>query len=112
MTLFKSIVTVLSFGIISSCATKKDSEKSSLEETKMLESGFSKASMVESKIEGDCPYTIQLSEGGVFLDPINLDDAYKKQGEKIWVKYRGLRRMNRCDKANPVEIEEIQKRTE
>lgn len=112
MTLFKSIVFILSLSIISCSATKKDSENASLEATKMMESGFSKASIVVSEIEGDWRFTNQLSEGGIFLDPINLDAKYKNQGEKVWVRHSGLKMMNRSEKANPNRIEEIQKRAE
>ena len=51
-------------------------------------------------------------DGNYYLDPMNLTDEYKKHGEKVWVKYSGLRRMNRCIKANPVSINEIEKRIE
>ncbi len=80
----------------------------------MIEEGFIKGIIVTSKVEGDCPITIQVEgkEGSYFLDPINLEDNYKNDGEKIWFKFAGLRRMNRCEKANPISIIEIQKRVE
>ena len=77
----------------------------------MMESGFSMATVVASKTEGDCPFTIKMEDGTLF-DPINLEDGFKKHDTKIWVKYSGLRMMNRCVKANPVRIDEIQKRVE
>jgi hypothetical protein len=68
---------------------------------------------VTSKAEGDCPFAIMVeAEEPYYLDPINLDESYKVAGEKIWFKFRGLRMMNRCDKASPIEISEIQKREE
>ena len=81
---------------------------------KMIADGFTKGLIVISKVEGDCPITIQVEgkEGSYFLDPINLEDSYKKEGEKIWFKFGGLRMMNRCEKANPISIIEIQKRAE
>ena len=81
-------------------------------EQKMMEAGFKKGTIVFSEEEGDCPYTIQIEESGNFLDPINLEESYKAGGTEVWVKYNGLRRMNRCVKANPVSISEIQKRAE
>ncbi len=80
----------------------------------MIEEGFIKGTIISSKIEGDCPITIQVEgkEGSYFLDPINLEDNYKNDGEKVWFKFAGLRRMNRCEKANPISIIEIQKRVE
>ena len=44
------------------------------------------------------------------LDPINLEESMKKDGLKVWVTYQGLRMMNRCEKANPVSIVEIEMR--
>ena len=80
----------------------------------MIEAGFIKGTIVTSKVEGDCPITIQVEgkEDAYFLDPINLEENYKKDGEKVWFKFEGLRRKNRCNKANPISIIEIQKRVE
>ena len=79
---------------------------------KMTEAGFAKATIVASDMEGDCPFTMSVEGDTVLLDPINLEENYMKQGEKIWVKFTRLKMMNRCDKANPVRVEEIQKREE
>ncbi len=77
---------------------------------KMMADGFTMGTIVASNIEGDCPYVISSEIDGnkVMYDPINLDDMYKKNGMKVWYKYNGLRMMNRCEKANPVNISEIQ----
>jgi len=103
-----------------SCTSKKtttdamtDTERTSLN-TKMMENGFKMGTIIASKLEGDCPYTIQLVDDNYsyYLDPINLDEGFKKHGEKIWFKFAGLKMMNRCEKANPISIIEIQKREE
>ena len=62
-----------------------------------------------SKKEGDCPVTIKIpgKNGIYYLDPINLEEKYHINGLNVWFKYGGLRRMNRCQKANPVTINEI-----
>ena len=85
-----------------------------MDSKKMIEDGFTKGLIVTSIVEGDCPITIQVEgkEGPYFLDPMNLEDNYKTNGEKVWFKFAGLRRMNRCIKANPISILEIQKRME
>jgi len=77
----------------------------------MTEEGFIKGTIVTSKIEGDCPIVIKIEgeNGSYYLDPINLEDNFKKEGKKIWFKFGPLRRMNRCEKANPISIIEIQK---
>lgn len=104
-----------------SCSSKKtttdampDSKKSEIA-AKMMADGFKMGTIVASEAEGDCPYTIQMEgedKQAYFLDPINLDESFKKNGEKIWFTYAGLRMMNRCIKANPVNIIDIQKREE
>ncbi len=82
-------------------------------ENKMTAAGFTKGTIVASTIEGDCPFTIKVETiDSYLLDPVNLDASYQKDGEKIWVKYVGMRMANRCEKANPVTISEIQKRAE
>jgi hypothetical protein len=81
----------------------------------MLAEGFRPGTIVYSDVKGDCPYTILLKDDKskpYYVDPMNLDKMYMKDGEKIWVKYNGLGRMNRCTKAAPVSISEIQKRGE
>lgn len=98
--------------------TENESKKTTTEMTaktaQMLKSGFLSAEVVESKAEGDCPFTLKLMNGDTpyYLDPINMTENFKINGEKVWVKFSGLRRMNRCDKASPVTITEIEKRVE
>jgi len=46
-------------------------------------------------------------------DPINLDEsfsAFKQDGMKVWFTFAGLRMMNRCEKANPINLIDIQTR--
>jgi len=122
MTLLKSIVIILFLSIMSCCATKKDSNKTTqdtsktaikMNNTKMIEAGFLNATIVASNEVGDCPFTIRVEDNNnALFDPINLDESFMKDGEKIWVKYSPLRMMNRCVKANPVKIVEIEKRVE
>ncbi len=81
-------------------------------EQKMMAAGFKKGVVVHSTKEDDCPYTIKLEKEETYYDPINLEEIYKKDGEKVWFQFNPLRRMNRCIKANPVFVSEIQKRAE
>lgn len=92
-----------------SCNTNKSvsGENRDISSEKMEEAGFQKVELVVSDTEGDCPYTLQIKGQETLLDPINLEDTYKKSGISLWVKYRPLRMPNRCEKANPVEIMEI-----
>ena len=120
MTFLKTSISLL-FVLAMSCNTSKtitsnNENEMSTEDTnteqKMIEAGFKKGTIIYSEEEGDCPYTIQIEENGNFFDPINLEESYKTGGLNVWVKYNGLRMMNRCIKANPVSIAEIQKRAE
>ena len=71
--------------------------------------GYLAGEVSVSKKEGDCPVTIKIpgKNGIYYLDPINLEEKYHINGLNVWFKYGGLRRMNRCQKANPVTINEI-----
>jgi uncharacterized protein YceK len=120
MRYLKTFLVLFAFMLLSGCTSKKttadamtDTERTALN-TKMMENGFKMGTIVASKVEGDCPYTIQLVDDNYsyYLDPINLDASFKKHGEKIWLKFAGLKMMNRCEKANPISIIEIQKREE
>ena len=120
MRYLKTSLVLFAFMILSSCTSKKtttdamtDTERTA-SNTKMMENGFKMGTIIASKLEGDCPYTIQLVDDNYsyYLDPINLDEGFKKHGEKIWVKFGGLKMANRCEKANPISIIDIQKREE
>jgi type III secretory pathway component EscV len=122
MTLLKSLVFLFALSIISCCSTTKTVKEAengattntvSMDTKKMMASGYEKATTVASSLTGDCPFTLQIEgDNSYLLDPINLEEDYKKDGMKLWVKYTPLRMMNRCDKANPVNIVEIQRREE
>ncbi len=114
-----SIITLVTFSCCS--ASKKTSNEVSkksetvMDSKKMLEEGYWEGVVVLSKAEGDCPVTIKIDnkEGSYFLDPINMTEKYKGfiiEGTKVWIKYAGLRMMNRCDKASPVNIVDLKSR--
>lgn len=75
----------------------------------MTKEGFLSGTIIYSEKEGDCAYVIDVdNEGHSFmLDPINLDKSFMKDGQQVWFKFTGLRMMNRCTKANPVNIIEM-----
>lgn len=100
-------VTLLCFA---SCKNTEEVAKDNIEEKvaeeKFDPTGYTAGVIVYSKDKDDCEYTIRLKDG-LFYDPINLEDSYKKDGMAVYFKFRGLRMMNRCNKANPVSIEEM-----
>ena len=114
-----TILILLGLALFTSCNSAKsnvngESEPmaTSEENLKMVEAGFMKGTVIHSTKEGDCPYVIDVDDANYdyMLDPINLDENYKADGAKIWFKFAGLRMPNRCEKANPVNITEIQTR--
>lgn len=119
MTLLKFSFGFLFFFAIA-CNSSKETTKDTTEmnsvkqqdEQKMMDAGFKKGVVVYSNAEGDCPYTIKLEESDTYYDPINLEENYKTDGEKVWFQFNPLRRMNRCVKANPVYVSKIKKRAE
>ena len=116
----KLIATLLLALFLTNCSSTKTTTaitetKNTMEgEKKMIENGFLAGEIVASTKENDCPFAIEVggADGVYYLDGINLEEEYKKGGEKIWFKFTPLRMMNRCDKANPITITEIQRRAE
>jgi len=81
----------------------------------MLADGYLPGRILYSELADDCEYTIQLKENSkdfYYVDPINLGENFRRDNQTVWVKFNGLRRMNRCEKAAPVEITEIMNRDE
>ena len=102
--------------LVNSCKTTNSSnsesvEKSSTEaksvEKVMMSQGFQEAQLQVNTSEG-CP--VFLIVGDEQLDPINIQDFSMKVPSKVWVKFGRLRMKNRCDEANPVKVEAIEKR--
>jgi hypothetical protein len=115
MKFLKIAIVSFCFCLAACCTSKKaasDSETSNLKttmtDTEMLNAGFNSGTIVASTKDGDCPFVINVDGADVLMyDPTNLEDAYKENGMKVWFKFRGLRMMNRCTKANPVELLEM-----
>ncbi len=117
---------LFSFALLS-CGTSQNSpqnvETNSAEEIEakkvmaeqMMAAGYLPGRIIYSDLADDCEYTIQLKSGErdfYYVDPINLENPFRVNNQTIWVKFNGLRRMNRCEKAAPVEITEIKNRDE
>ena len=82
-------------------------------EANMKQVDLSGATMIEGTVieSGDkaCFWAIELPDKSL-VDPINLEDSYKKNGTKIHLTFGRLRMKNRCDKANPINITSIKLR--
>jgi hypothetical protein len=121
MTVLKSMLLIISIGFISCCSSTKSTDgtandnmnDNAVQGQKMLEDGYLKGVIVASEKEGDCPYTIRVVDNNDYnyeLDPINMEKTFNKDGMDVWFKFTALRMPNRCLKANPVSLTEIQKR--
>lgn len=117
----KSILLLFAIVLFTSCSTTKTTaetmekeEPAVVDSKNMIENGFIRGTIVASTAEGDCPFVIEVAgrQDNYYLDPINLDEVFKKGGEKVWFTYNGLRMMNRCEYATPISIIAMQKRAE
>ena len=106
------IAIVLLIFLLSSCGTKKNSSLSAdtiaKENSKMIKAGYTKGEIITAKSADDCDFSIKVSDKNYFLDPINISDEFKKDGIIVWFKFNGLRRQNRCKKANPIHVVDMQ----
>lgn len=112
------ILLIAAFTIITtSCNSNKSTTdtaantiKTTMNQEEMITNGYVFGTIEKSNKEGDCPITIRMGEGKevYYFDPVNLEENYKKDGQEVYFKFRGLRMMNRCERANPVQIEEMQ----
>ena len=124
----KTAILIFSAFVLSCGTTKKQTQTTTTSETtttvvttenneimnpqKMIAAGYLLGTIVYSDKEGDCPFTIQMPGDKMefyYLDPINLEEKYKKDGQKVWIKFAGLERMNRCDRATPAQIIDMKK---
>jgi hypothetical protein len=93
--------------------TTKNDEQIKAMDKEMIGEGF-QLGVVKHLKESECSYIIIDQATKAQFDPINiLEESYKamrNDGEKVYYKYRPLRRMNRCTEANPIELIDIKKR--
>lgn len=115
----KSMIIIASLTILMGCGASKNKQQAdsavdnSKEIKEMTEQGFLMGTIKTYAAEGNCPYVIEVAaETPYFFDPINLEESFKQNDTKVWFRFAGLRMMNRCEKANPVSILEMQKRAE
>lgn len=85
---------------------KSSTSETTLEAKEMIKNGFKKGLIIASYKDSDCPYIIEFQKGDnpEYLDPVDLPDKYKKDSIAIWFKFTASRRVKRCQKANPVTL--------
>jgi len=95
-----------------SCCTKKaivdetDTKTTTVKETPFDSTGYTEGTIIYSEEEDVCAYTILIKDN-IYYDPVDLKDEFKIDRLKVYFKFTGLRMLNRCNKANPVKINEI-----
>ena len=106
-----SLIAITAF-LLGSCNAKKQTmEADKNKDQEMIVQGYTKGTIQFSDKEGDCPYKIIVSTGNnslLYYDPTNLSERFKQDNAIVYFKFRGLRMMNRCAKATPVEITEME----
>jgi len=104
---------VIAILLMTGCSAKKavtetagtNSEKERTDQ--ILKEGYIQA-VIEDNTKGGCGFVIKNISTGEFLLPNNLEDKYKKDGLKVWLKIRPIRpAQGVCIIGNPVTIEEI-----
>lgn len=103
------LLTIISCNTANKATVTKNETEQQMDAKKMIADGYLAGEISISTKEGDCPVTILVDgkTGPYYLDAINLSENFSKDGEKVWFKYSPLRRMNRCNKASPINITEI-----
>lgn len=121
MNSIKIVLIIVSLVSLSACCSKKDKSAVVSEEvvkivnqseSKMLEAGFQKASIVHfAQEKSPCEYLIEIESSKLLLEPQKeLDSEYKVAKSPIWIKYQPQRRMSRCANAQPVAVIAMEKR--
>ncbi len=103
------LTSIISCNTTNKATEIKNNTEEQMDKKEMISNGYLSGNISVSSEEGDCPVTIKVEgkEGAYYLDPINISEEFKTDGEKVWFKFVGLRRMNRCEKANPISLTEI-----
>lgn len=73
----------------------------------IIKEGYIQA-VIENKTKSGCGFVIKNTASKEFLLPNNLEDQYKQDGLKVWLKYRPIRPLQgSCSIGRPATIEEI-----
>jgi hypothetical protein len=100
---------IIAFFLLISCkSTMHNKTELPMTPKEMITDGYNKGVIIASKKEGDCPYVIKIEDDNStnYLDPVDLPDDFKKDGINIWFKYTPSRRPKRCEKADPVTLDD------
>ncbi|MBS3739361.1 hypothetical protein [Mesohalobacter halotolerans] len=101
-------MTLMLFLMFVSCNSTKnpktENDAATEKAKKMIADGFKKGIIIAFDKKSNCPYIIKLQKSNqtAFLDPVDLPAKFKEDKMAIWFKFTPSRRIKRCQKANPV----------
>ena len=110
----KKLITICSISLIMmGCSVKKETAETADTNAKkerveqIIKEGYIQAA-VEDKTKSGCGFVIKNITTGEYLLPNNLENEYKQDGLKVWLKCRPIRpAQGSCTIGNPTTIEEI-----
>ncbi len=103
----KSILYSLLIGSMMSLVSCTAQKENHTENKAALEEGYEYFEIIQNH-ERSCPIFLA-SESNDTIDPINAYSFLEETQKEVWLKYRKLRRKNRCGQIPPVEIVEVYK---
>jgi len=103
--------------VLGSCNSTKEAaphkEDSKQIEFNLIKEGYTLGIIVYNK-DIECSYVIIDNKSGFKYDPININDArfetFKVDKKEVYFKFRLLRRMNRCENIQPIELVDIKEK--
>ncbi len=66
--------------------TQKVIKPLTLEEKKLIQDGYFRASVKDNRNIAGCGFVLKMEDHST-LEPLNLDTVYQKQGLEIWIKF-------------------------
>lgn len=102
---------------IYSCASKEKATKTNQEETAQdeptIDQNMKAATLVDySERDSTCSLLLVLEDGNV-LQPLQIDNEYRKDGIKVWIDFSySKRKQGPCSFGTPIVINKITKRLE
>jgi len=109
----KKISLIITLAIfLSSCTTKKNTAVTEINEpdnnisNQIKKEGYIEA-LVEDKQNEGCGFILKNVDTKEYLIPVTLEDRFKINGQKVWLKYRPVRPIQTCNLGIPIAIDEI-----
>ena len=85
----------------------KSEEAAAEQGATMRSKGFTKGVIVDKTGLDGCTFLIEISDSKI-LEPIQLDEKFRKNGLAVYFKYKRSRKATTCMNGQPIIISEIQ----